>query len=419
MLPVTAVPPAGGQDAAVLRRLVLLVGATVLIDTAFYAVIAPLLPSLSDHLHLSKLGAGILTAAYPAGMLVASIPGGILAVRIGPRNTIFAGLLLLGLSTVGFGLLDTATGLDLARFLEGIAGACSWAGGLAWLVAAAPVERRGATIGQAVAAAVGGAMAGPALGALASAIGRGPLFVGLAGLALALALVMGTVPEHRPAVGEADPTIRGLTPLLRHPDGSAAMWLMTLPAICAGLLTVLGSLRLHSLGVSAAQIGAVFLVAAGLSTALSPVFGTLSDRYGRMAPMRGGLVAAAAALACFTLPHVSLLQAAIVVVVDGALATFWAPSMALFSDVADAHGVEQGMAAAMMNLVWALGQIIGSAGSGALAKLAGDTAPAAGTAGLCALTLVVMLVLSLRGRVYRRSGRLVPDPARRSSRTRD
>src|SRR5580698_6287642 len=127
-------------------RLLMVVSAAVFIDTVFYAVITPLLPQLSHELHLSKLSAGVMTASYPAGMLVASLPGGALAVRRGPRFTVITGLLLLSLSTVGFALLDTAPVLDIARFVEGVGGACSWAGGLAWIVAATAPERRGAVM---------------------------------------------------------------------------------------------------------------------------------------------------------------------------------------------------------------------------------------------------------------------------------
>jgi hypothetical protein len=38
------------------RRLALLVGAIVLVDTMFYAAITPLLPRLADELHLGKNG---------------------------------------------------------------------------------------------------------------------------------------------------------------------------------------------------------------------------------------------------------------------------------------------------------------------------------------------------------------------------
>src|SRR5579862_7059277 len=129
-------------------RLVLVVSVAIFLETLFYSVITPLLPQLSHQLGLSKLSAGVMTAAYPAGTLIAALPAGALAVRRGPKFTLITGLLLVVISTVAFGVLGSAPGLDAARFVEGVGGACVWAGGLAWIVAATPAERRGAVMGS-------------------------------------------------------------------------------------------------------------------------------------------------------------------------------------------------------------------------------------------------------------------------------
>ena len=100
------------------RRLVLVVGAVVFVDTMFYAAIAPLLPTLAHELRLSKLSAGVTTAGYPLGTLAGAIPGGVLAARVGPKRTVYAGLGLLAVSTLAFGFLHDVVMLDIARFLE-------------------------------------------------------------------------------------------------------------------------------------------------------------------------------------------------------------------------------------------------------------------------------------------------------------
>jgi hypothetical protein len=123
-------PPPAPAPPAVERRLVLVIGAVVFVDTMFYAAIAPLLPNLASEFGLSKLSAGVMTASYAIGTLVGSLPGGVLAARAGPKFTVFTGLTLLACSTLAFGLLNNAVLLDLARFVEGVGGACSWAGGI-------------------------------------------------------------------------------------------------------------------------------------------------------------------------------------------------------------------------------------------------------------------------------------------------
>ena len=83
-----------------MRRLVLLVSAIVLLDVAFFAAVAPLLPHYVDEFGLSKSGAGILTGAYAAGNLVAAIPAGWLAGRWGVKPTTLMGLAGLAVSSV-------------------------------------------------------------------------------------------------------------------------------------------------------------------------------------------------------------------------------------------------------------------------------------------------------------------------------
>jgi MFS family permease len=374
------------------RRLVIVISAVVFVDTMFYAVIAPLLPRLTHELHLSKSSAGVMTASYAAGTLFGSLPGGLLALRAGPRLTVCAGLSFLACSTIAFGFLGSAPALDAARFVEGVGGACSWAGGLAWIVVETRVERRGAVIGQALGAAIGGSLLGPAIGALAALAGRPALFCAIGMVAAFLIVQTNTLPSHEPQPGQG---LDALIPHIRRPDALAGMWLMALPAAGSGLLNVLGPLRLHRLGAGAGLIGAAFLLAAGAEAALSPLAGRISDRHGRLIPLRAGLAGATGALLCFTLPGSSALLAIVIVVTAAALGWFWAPAMALLSDAADQAGLDQGLAAALMNLAWAGGQILGSGVGGAVAKAAGDILPTACIAGLCAITLAASTV-SLR-----------------------
>ena len=119
-----------------------MVAAIVLVDTMFYAAIAPLLPYYSHHFHLAKAQAGVLAAAYAAGTLLGSIPAGWMAARVGVRATILTGLGLMIGSSVVFAFAQDVALLDWARFVQGVGGAGSWAAGLAWLIERAPASRR-------------------------------------------------------------------------------------------------------------------------------------------------------------------------------------------------------------------------------------------------------------------------------------
>jgi MFS family permease len=124
------------------RRLLLLVSAIVFVDTMFYAAVTPLLPHLAREFALSKSEAGILAGSYAAGTLAGALPGGWLAARLGVRPTVLLGLGLMSVSSLGFALAGNPTVLDGCRFVQGVGGAASWAGSLAWLIGAAPRERR-------------------------------------------------------------------------------------------------------------------------------------------------------------------------------------------------------------------------------------------------------------------------------------
>ena len=367
------------------ERLVLVVSAAIFLETLFYAVITPLLPQLSHQLHLSKLSAGVMTAGYPAGTLICALPGGALAVRRGPRFTLVTGLVLVVISTVAFGLLHSTAGLDLARFVEGAGGAFAWAGGLAWIVAVTAPDRRGAVMGRALGTSIAGSLLGPAVGALASATGRAVLFCALAVLA---SLLLAPVARLADVSESSEQPVAEAVRELRRPALVGAMWLMLLPAIVSGVFNVLGPLQLHHLGAGAGVIGVVFLVGAGLEAVISPVAGRLSDRRGRTLPLRGGLIGVGIGMACFTLASGTPALALILILSSVPLGVFWAPVMALVSDVAETHEIDQAHAAALMNLAWAAGQLVGSAGGGAAAKSLGNQAPTLAVSGLCLLTLI-------------------------------
>jgi hypothetical protein len=65
--------------------------------------------------------------------------------------------------------------------------------------------------------------------------------------------------------------------------------------------------------------------------------------------------------------------------------------MAMLSDGAEAVGVAQGFAFALVNLAWATGQTAGAAGSARLADLVGDNVPYLVLAGISALTLAMLV----------------------------
>ncbi len=371
-----------------MRRLLLLVGAIVFVDTMFFAALTPLLPHYVHELDLGKAGAGVLQAMYPAGALLAGIPSGMAAARFGVKPTVLTGLTLLAATTVAFGLAESMWTLDLARFLQGVSSAFSWTGALAWLVAAAPARRRGSLIGSAFGAAIAGALFGPILGAVASFTGTGPAFGTVAGLAVVLAVAAALTPAAVPE--RPQPIGRLFEAIARDRRIQVGVWLCLVPALLFGALSVLAPLRLSALGWGAAAVGATYLVSAALEAGWAPVLGRLSDRYGRVRPLRAALASSALVAILLPWPSNPWVLALLVVAGGFAFGSFWTPAMSMVTDAAEHRGLDYGYAFALVNIAWAPGQAGGSAIGGALASITSDAVPYFLLAGLCLLSLTAL-----------------------------
>jgi MFS family permease len=378
-----------------MRRLLAMVAAIVLVDTMFYAAISPLLPYYTHHFHLTKSQAGLLSAAYAAGTLIGSIPAGWLAARAGVRATILTGLGLMTGASVAFAFAHAIALLDAARFLQGLGGAASWAGGLAWLIGRAPTNRRAELIGSALAAAIAGALLGPVLGTAATQ--TSPKIVFLCVAALGLALLIWTLSEQAPAAsGEAG--MPAFMPALRDSRVVIGMWLTTLGALLYGTLSVLAPLRLSQLGASNVTVGAAFLCGAAIAALASPVIGRVSDRRGWRGPVLAGLGASTVWVVLLAVPTSVSLLFAFVVVADILFGLSYPPAGAMISDGAEQRGLAQGYAFGLFNLAWAGGQVVGGAGSAGIAQATSDVVPYSLLGLLCLLTVIVVRQHGARAR---------------------
>lgn len=367
-----------------MRRLLLLASAMIFFDVAFFAAIAPLLPQYVDDLGLSKAAAGVLSASYAAGTLVGSLPAGFVASRMGPRRTVIFGLLLLGCSSLTFGFAEQIVLLDLARFIQGIAGALIWSGALTWLITVAPEEKRGSIIGTALGTAVAGALLGPALGAIAGSIGTQPVFSSVLVITVVLAFAASRLEEANPPERQ---TLREVVAtLLSRPLVEAAVF-VAVPSVMFGAIEVLIPLRIDGLGGGHGLIAAGFIVGAGLEAVLAPVAGRLSDRVGRRMPYVAGLsICALAMVAIAVVTSLGAVLGGLILTSLGAGLCF-APALTLISDVAEKSNLHQGFAAGVSNMAWASGQVLGGVGGGVVASFTGYAAPSLAIAALLALTV--------------------------------
>ncbi len=373
-----------------MRRFVLLISFVVLMDTALYSALTPLLPHYADQFGISRTAAGVLLACYGCGVLVAALPAGVLVSRLGPKRVVLGGLVLVGAASLAFAFADDPWLLGVTRALQGVGSAATWAGGLTWLVAVTPADRRGRTIGTAMGAAVLGALVGPVLGAIADFAGARATFCGFAAIVTAAFVLTAREPD-----AAAEPQrLRDAAPAFRDRRLLVGLWVTLLPALLFGAYSLGVSFRLHDAGWRTSAIAVVFLAAAGLETVMNPLLGRVVDRRGHLAPIRIACVLSvgfALALA-WTRSPAALVPLALVAAL--AFGAFYAPGMAMISTAAEGAGLSQALAWGVMNGAWAAGNVIGPAAAGALSQAVSDATPWLVVAALAAVTVGV---LQLRG----------------------
>jgi predicted MFS family arabinose efflux permease len=368
------------------RGLLPFVCVVVVVDTMLYAALTPLLPHFEEVYRLSKGSVGILAAAYAVGVLLAAIPAGVIAARRGARIAVLSGLILVSAASVGFALADSFGMLAAARLAQGIGSSLTWAGGLAWLALATPREQRGRAMGTAMGAAVFGALLGPVIGAVGSVVGVRGAFGAVAGLSALLAVL----------VLRFDPSPRENQPLtvifgaLRDGEFLRGLWLVSLPALLFGTLSVLAPLALDDRGFGAVAIGALWVGAAALESGINPWLGRVADRLGPTLPARialGGSILVALGLAVTEWPWLLVPLVLASAVTFGAL---YAPSLTMLSHAAEHVGVAQGLSFGVMNAAWAIGNAIGPAAGGGLAELTSDAVPYLVSAAICAVSFALL-----------------------------
>ena len=275
----------------------------------------------------------------------------------------------------------------MTRFVQGFASTLTWAGALSWLTVSTPRAIRGQLLGTVFGIAVLGAIIGPMVGALAETrVSGGASSASGSSRWRSLA---------RPVCRHGRRSNRSESNALRRavadPGFVAGLWLNLLPAFFFGVLDVLAPLALHAGGYGAVAIAAVFLLAGLIETALNPLLGRLSDRRGRLLPIRWALTASIAVGIALALAEAPLVIAGLAVAAAVSFGGFYTPGIALVSDRAEVAGLAQGLAFGVMNTAWALGALVGPTVGGALADATSDAAPYLLCSALCALTLAAIV----------------------------
>lgn len=394
------------------RRAIVLISVLLGFESVLYSVITPVLPHYAHAFGASKPAIGVLAASYPAGMLPGALLGGWIASRAGVRRTTAFGLLLFTGAIVAFGFGTDIVELDVLRFIQGIACGSIWGGGLAWVIAIAPRERRGEVLGSVFASAIFGTLIGPLLGTVAVATSTEAVFACVGGVSLALTAWTLSHPEPPPAALGAGAPLRVLA---KDPRIAFGCWLILLEACTIGATGTLLPLRLSRFGASGVAIGVTFVVASLLSLLLNPAVGRLVDRRGITLPLSVGLATAAVLLALLPLPHSPLLLAGLTVLaLGGPLTAYAMPAISIMTDAIERIGAALVFGSMLLNLAWAFGETVGAPVAASVSRATSDAVP------LVALAALMLATLAITSPLTRRWSRPAADRpgSRRESRSR-
>lgn len=278
-------------------------------------LVDPILPALSTQLHASPSEVTLLFTSYLVVTAVAMLVTGWVSTRIGAKNTLIAGLVLIVAFAALAGASDSIGGIVGFRAGWGLGNALFIATSLAVIVGSATGGFAGAIVLYETALGIGIAC-GPLLGAALGNISwRGPFFGVSALMAIALIATIAFVPAtprpaHRASIAEPVKALRhrglltmGITALLYN-------W---------GFFTMLGYVP-FPMGLSIYELGAVFF-GWGLLVAIFSVFVAprLQTRLGTAPTLYANLLLFAIVLAVIATFTSSTPTLVVCVIVSGAL----------------------------------------------------------------------------------------------------
>jgi DHA1 family solute carrier family 18 vesicular amine transporter 1/2 len=333
---------------------------------------------------------GLLFASFGLTLLVLSIPMGALSDRLGRKGPMIFGLALLAAATLAFAYAASLPMLFAARLLQGAADGMTWIVGFALIADLYGPDERGRAMGLAMAGSSLGIIIGPVLGGWLYEIGGIRLpFLFVSALAVADLIVFALVAPRTHGAGTSAPMLRVL---MHRPIAICALVVITGGGTIAMLEPVIPLVFRTRLGLGPGAIGTLFGIAAVASTAMHPIYGRLSDRFGGRRLMMIGLVGSALLLPLVSLATDFTTAALTMVPMWMVFSMIVTPSLAYMAEAASSAGFESyGVVYGVYNMAWALGLMVSPALGGFLLERIGFEAL---TFGWGLFLLIIGLILA-------------------------
>ncbi|OLC40142.1 MAG: hypothetical protein AUH43_26975 [Acidobacteria bacterium 13_1_40CM_65_14] len=335
-------------------------------DILAYSIAVPVLPDLSRRLGASPTTIGLLFASFGVTLLTVSIPMGAMSDRTGRRAPLVGGMIALAAASVLFAFGRSLPWLFTARLIQGAADAITWVAGFALIADLYRPEERGRVSGYVMAGTSFSFMIGPSIGGWLYEVGGMQLpFLSVAVLAVivAIAFLWIDLPREH-AAREPVP----IAAVIRTPAVAAcAIAVVTASATISMVEPVLALHLAANLGVGPARMGLIFGVAAVATTALHPLFGRMSDRWGARRLTLTGLVAMAPGLALLGQTWSFESTIGLYVLAAATVALVITPSLVYMAEATSEAGIGSfGVAYGLYNVAWGAGLLGGPAVGGFL-----------------------------------------------------
>jgi MFS transporter, DHA1 family, multidrug resistance protein len=253
--------------------------------------VMPLRALYARDIGASSVEIGLMATVFLLASFAVTPAIGWLSDRMGPRTVLGLSLLTYACLLAAYVPVTSPGALIALRALEGVSAAGVLTPARVLMHTMAPPDRYGEALGLVSTARTVGILAGPAVGSLlAIGVGYAPAFLAASGVltltALAVFIVLRPHTEVTPQVVRQAPTFsRGFTGPLALAYGLAAVL-----AWPQGMTPAIWSLYMQDRGASLLLIGLSFTTFALAASALAPLAGRISDRYGRWRPIVAGLV---------------------------------------------------------------------------------------------------------------------------------
>ncbi len=349
-------------------KALIVVALTIFIDSFVYGIIVPVLPVYVQDLGLSSLELGIIFAVYSLALLLASIPAGLLADRYGRKKIMVLGMFALTLSTVGFAYANTFWTLTIIRLLQGAAAAATWTAGPAIVADQYPPKVRGEKMGLAMVGMNFGFMIGPAVGGFIYDWGGYKMPFLLSGFLAGIILLLVIIVLREPSAQEVERTALTFQDVLNSPAILITAGLVLTASLGFGFLDpLLPGYFYEKFAAGSTVIGLLFGAISLTSIVAQPLFGMLSDKYGRVPLIQIGLAATAAAIPLLIVSPTIFTTALVMGGLGLSFGLMFAPSAPLLADAVmkDHRHAGYGAAFGIYNTAYSLGYLIGPIVGGA------------------------------------------------------